>query len=165
MELNKDYPYGFGQQLQQETEFRQFPQFPGGSPGGGQFPGGGPFGGGQFPGGGATPGQFPGGGPFPGGGFPGGGASPGGDQYGPPPGPPPASVPQESFSATALAVDPGAIRRCRFRFTYIWLNNGNSFWFYPTFIGRTSVAGWRWRRIGWTYYGTDLRRIRSFTCF
>lgn len=141
--------------------------FPGGFPGGG-FPGGG-FPGGGFPGGGFPGGGFPGGGfpggddDFPGGGFPPyGGGGGGGDQYGPPSGPPPSYTPQQGFSA--YAVDPGAIRRCRFRFTYIWLNNGRSFWFYPTFVGRDSIAGYRWRNRRWVYYGTDLRRISSFQC-
>lgn len=113
---------------------------------------------GGFPGG---PGGFPGG-P---GGFPGGpGGAPGGGQAGgPPSSPPPAYVPQEQ--ATAFAVDPGGISRCMFRFTYIWLIDGRSFWFYPVFLGRNSIAGWRWsRRRGWVYYGMDLRQIRSFQC-
>lgn len=99
------------------------------------------------------------------GGFPGGpGGSPGGGQGGgPPSSPPPAYVPQEQ--ATAFAVDPGGIRRCMFRFTYVWLIDGRSFWFYPVFLGRNSIAGWRWsRRRGWVYYGMDLRQIRSFQC-
>lgn len=87
----------------------------------------------------------------------------GGKQTGAPTTPPPSVIPQESVGA--FAVDPGAIRRCLFRFTYVWLNNGRSFWLYPTFVGRNSVAGFRWRRNRWEYYGTDLRRIRSFRCF
>lgn len=126
--------------------------FPGGFPGGGfglpGFPPGGGFG---------PPGPPPGG---PGGGF--GPPSGGGD--GPPASPPPSFTPQMQ-QVTTFAVDPGAIRGCLFRYTYIWLENGRSFWFYPTFVGRTSVAGWRWRRWRWTFYGTDLRRIRSFQCF
>ncbi|WP_231689655.1 hypothetical protein [Bacillus sp. FJAT-27245] len=168
MEDNKN-EFLFGSMPNQDVvddNDRQFQQFPGGGHTGGQFPGGGQTGG-QFPGGGHTGGQFPGGGhtggQFPGGG-PGGGF-PGGEHDGPPSGPPPFATPHESFGATPLAIDPGAIRRCRFRYTYIWLNNGRSFWFYPNFIGRTSIAGWRYRRNGWTYYGTDLRRIRSFRCF
>lgn len=95
-----------------------------------------------------------GGAPFPGGGQQIGGA---------PTSPPPSFIPQQSVSLQA--VDPGAIRRCLYRFTFIWLNNGRSFWFYPTFVGRNSVAGFRWRGNQWVYYGTDLQRIRSFQCF
>ncbi|WP_409272610.1 hypothetical protein V1499_22065 [Neobacillus sp. SCS-31] len=179
MEDNKNEFLYWTVPYQEVEDDRQFPQFPGGGqfPGGqtgGQFPGGGPIG--QFPGGGQTGGQFPGGGlggQFPGGGqtggqFPGGGPGggfPGGGHDGPPTGPPPFATPQEAFGATPLAVDPGAIRFCSHRFTYIWLNNGSSFWFYPVFIGRTSIAGWRYRRNRWVFYGTDLRRIRSFRCF
>jgi hypothetical protein len=114
------------------------------------------FGGGQQPG-------FPPP-PFGGGqqGFPPFGGGGGGQQGGAPSSPPPSYTPQESPSL--YAVDPGAIRGCLYRYTYIWLNNGSSFWFYPTYVGRDSIAGYRWRGFRWVYYGTDLRRIRSFRC-
>lgn len=161
---NNFNPFGQNQQFEDDYGFyendfyhqedlRTFPGGPGGFPGqGGGIPGGGfPGQGGGIPGGG-----FPGGGP---GGYPGGGQQAGG----PPSSPPPAYVPQEQ--ATAFAVDPGGIRRCMYRFTYIWLIDGRSFWFYPIFLGRNSIAGWRWsRRRGWVYYGMDLRQIRSFQC-
>lgn len=103
---------------------------------------------------GLTPGLSPG--------FPGGGTQ----QGGPPTSPPPAFTPQlQQGGASAFAVDPGAIRGCLFRYTYVWLNSGQNFWFFPIFVGRNSVAGWRWANRGWTYFGIDLRRIRSFQCF
>ncbi|MET0786796.1 MAG: transporter [Paenisporosarcina sp.] len=120
------------------------------------FPGqGGQFGIPGFPGQGGRPSGSPG--------FPGQGGS------GAPSGPPPSFVPQQSSQARGgvgvFAVDPGAIRGCLFRFTYIWLRNGRSFWFYPTFVGRQSIAGFRWNGFRWNYYGTDLERISSFQCF
>lgn len=139
--------------------FPNFGQFPGGGTGRppGQFPGDGP--GGQ-PG---FPGQFPGGGPGrPPGQFPGSG--PGAGQAGAPTSPPPSFTPQQPQFQT-LAVDPGAIRGCLFRFTYVWLRGRSSFWFYPTFVGRNSVAGFRWTGYRWVYFGTDLNRIQSFQCF
>jgi len=129
------------------------PSFPGGGPGGQpSFPGPGPF-----PGG---PPGFPGPGPFPGGG-PGGG--PGGSQNVAPSSPPPSFIPQQNQFQTK-AIDPGAIRGCLFRFTYIWLRR-DSFWFYPTFIGRNSISGFRWNGFRWVLFGTDLNRIESFQCF
>ncbi|USK30977.1 collagen-like protein [Bacillus sp. CMF21] len=120
-----------------------------GTPGGGFGPrsGFGPGGFGQ--GGGMPPGPPPG--------F-------GGGQGQGPTGPPPSYIPQQSPSL--FAVDPGAIRGCLFRYTYVWLNNGRSFWFYPTFVGRTSVAGYRWRprQFRWDYFGIDTQRIASFSC-
>jgi hypothetical protein len=130
--------------------YRQFPiQIPGFPPFGGQGQGGmppfGPPGTGQ------------------GGGF---GGGPG--QAGPPSGPPPSTIPPEQSQGQfgVFAVDPGAIQGCLFRFTFIRLNNGRSFWFYPTFVGRNSVAGYRWRpnQFRWDYFGIDLNRIRSFSC-
>ena len=139
-----------------------FPGIPGGGSSGG-FPG--------FPGGG----QGPGGG-FPGiPGFPGGGQGtptsppPSGGQGGqnqPPPGPPPNFQPQKTAvqgGPSAFAVDPGAIRRCLFRYTYIWQRR-DAFWFYPVFVGRRSIAGWRWIGFTWVYFGIDLDKIESFTC-
>lgn len=110
-----------------------------------------------FPG---NQGGFPPG--FPGGPPPGQPGS-GGQSGGPPNTPPPAFTPTQSQFQT-FAIDPGAIRGCRFRFTYIWLRR-DAFWFYPTFVGRNSIAGFRWTRNRWTYFGIDLDRIQSFQCF
>jgi hypothetical protein len=78
--------------------------------------------------------------------------------------PPPAFIPQQA-AATPFAVDPGGIRLCLFRNTFIWLINGEGFWFYPIFVGPRSVAGFRWNGRFWTIFGIDTRRIISFTCF
>lgn len=66
-----------------------------------------------------------------------------------------------------FAVDPGGIRRCLHRFTFIRLTNGRSFWYFPVFVGQRSIAGWRWRprQNRWEYFGIDLNRISSFSCF
>ncbi|WP_035186641.1 hypothetical protein [Bacillus aurantiacus] len=103
-----------------------------------------------------------------------------GGQGGPPPGPPPSSPPTQMQAGPAaasagvggpggaqvFAVDPGALTGCLFRYTYIRLITGQRFWFWPVFIGRTSVAGWRWRprEYRWVYTGFDTRLILSFSC-
>lgn len=147
------------------------PGFPGGGFPGGGFPGGG------VPGGGMTPGfpqpgfpqqpGFPGPG-FPGPGGPGGPSFPGGPQGGgqqAPTSAPPAYTPQKPVKpAGYYAVDPGAIAGCLFRFTYVWLSNGQQFWYYPIFVGSNSIAGFRWTGFSWMYFGIDLRFIDSFTC-
>ena len=87
---------------------------------------------------------------------------------GPPPGRPPSFIPQQAAAqqtAGVLAVDPGSIRRCMFRYVYIWLDNGQQFWAWLVFTGRRSVAGWRWIGFRWIYFGIDLNRIVSFVCF
>lgn len=134
-----------------------------------------------FPGGGGQQGFPPGQGGPPGGFPPGqGGFPPGqGGPPGPPPGqggfggggqlpPPPQSPPygQQYGGPSVFAVDPGSMYRCLYRYTWVRLNNGRRFWFYPTFIGRTSVAGYRWRprQYRWVYYGLDTDRIASFSC-
>jgi len=93
-----------------------------------------------------------------------GAPGPSGQQGMGPTAPPPSFVPQQPL-ATTFAVDPGAIAGCLFRNTYVWLNNGSQFWFYPIFVGRTSVAGFRWNGRFWAYTGLSLESIRTFTCF
>ncbi len=80
--------------------------------------------------------------------------------------PAPRSAPP-SFSPRIPSRQDGArgIRNCLNRNTFIWLNNGNSFWFYPVFVGRQAVAGFRWRGFGWIFQRINLERIRSFQCF
>ncbi|WP_163537173.1 hypothetical protein [Gracilibacillus sp. YIM 98692] len=128
---------------------RQLPFLPGGLPNN------------LFP---PTPSPEPGGGI--GKGSPGVPSGPGGPG-GPPTSPPPQQIPQQSLygqGPQVMAVDPGAIQGCLFRFTYVWLNRYQSFWFYPTYVGRRSVAGYRWTGFNWVYFGIDLDRIQSFTC-
>lgn len=125
-----------------------------------------------FPSGGGFPGSPPN---SPGGGFPGfpGGQQPGfpgpppggGQQQGAPPTSPPPSFTPTKQQFQTYAVDPGGIRGCLFRHTYIWLNNRESFWFYPTFVGRRSIAGFRWIGFRWVYFGIDLDNVDSFQCF
>lgn len=93
--------------------------------------------------------------------------------YGPPPfGPPPMGQqpmgPPPNFSPPIPAWHGGSqgIRSCLFRYTYIWLDSGRSFWFFPTFVGRETVSGYRWsRRNGWSLRAIRLDNIRSFQCF
>ncbi|WP_375335138.1 hypothetical protein [Paenibacillus illinoisensis] len=70
-----------------------------------------------------------------------------------------------SSRPSLYAVDPRAISGCLFRYTYIWPNRGPGFWMYPVFVGRNSVAGFRWTGFFWVYSGIDLQRISSFSCF
>ncbi|KOY80335.1 hypothetical protein I6G82_20980 [Lysinibacillus macroides] len=66
----------------------------------------------------------------------------------------------------AWRVGSSGIRACLFRNTYIWMNNGRSFWFYPTAIGREFIVGFRWsRRYGWHFRTIVRNQIRSYECF
>nr|WP_194287263.1 hypothetical protein [Gracilibacillus oryzae] len=145
---NTEY-YDYYGNMYDERQFPFFPFFQGGFPGtGGGFP----------PGQGPGPGQQ---------GFPPFGPPQQGQQGGAPLGPPPQQIPQQPLQAQGAqvkAVDPGSIRGCMYRYTYVWLSRFNAFWFYPTFVGRRSVAGYRWTGFNWVYFGIDLDRIQSFTC-
>ncbi|MEH7110575.1 hypothetical protein [Bacillus sp. JJ1764] len=85
-------------------------------------------------------------------------------EAGPPTAPPPSAVPQQTYQAGQFAVDPGSMIRCLHRYTYVWLRGFEQFWFYPTFIGRHSVSGYRWTGHRWVNFGISLRQIQSFTC-
>jgi len=114
----------------------------------GVFPGQG----GQFPQPPGQGGQFP---PYGGPGY--------GQGYGMPSSPPPYYTPQKK-QFQQYAVSPGSIRRCMFRYVYIWLDNGRSFWAWITRVDRRTVSGWRWNGRRWVYFGVDLRRIDYFEC-
>lgn len=75
---------------------------------------------------------------------------------------PPAHIPQRAPGLRA--VDTGAISRCLYSNTYVWLNNGQQFWFFPTFIGKRSIAGYRWMHRHWVFMGFSLNMIDSFFC-
>lgn len=99
--------------------------------------------------------------------FPGGPSFPGrpGSPIGPG-GPAIPNPPQFSPGMEPYRVDPGSIRYCLFRITRIRLQNGRRFLFYPVYLSRNTVAGYRWapRRNRWVYTGIDLDRIVSFSC-
>lgn len=64
-----------------------------------------------------------------------------------------------------MAVSPGSISFCLFKFTYIWEHRGRSYWTYLLSVDRTSISGLRWVNRRWVFFGLDLRRIDAFICF
>lgn len=92
-------------------------------------------------------------------------------QQGPPESPPPNFTPKmmpqgaPGAGPSVKMVESGTLRPCVNRYVYMWLNNGQQFWAYLTYVGRHSVSGWRYRRGRWTYFGIDMRQIRSFECY
>lgn len=114
--------------------------------------------------------------PFISGGFPGGGGGGGFTPPGMPQSPPPNYIPSkkdkgvQSFNKQgggpeAMAVSANSIRFCLFKFTYIWEENGRSYWTYLFNVDRRSISGFRWLGRTWVYFGLDLRRIDSFICY
>ena len=72
---------------------------------------------------------------------------------------PPASLPGRN---SRLNPDRAALQRCIGHTVYIWLKNGREFWFYPIHIGRTTVAGYAWKRGRWIYTGFSIHSIEFF---
>lgn len=159
----------WGKYMYRQLYFIPFPNYPGRPPfyppyqpprpphhGGGHH-GGGHHGGGHHGGGHHGGGNQP---PHGGGGQHGGGGS----QM--PPGPPPSEIPKKDAGGPSLkAVDPGAISGCMYRYVYIWQTNGYGYWAWLTYVGRKSIAGYRWIGYRWVYFGTDLRNIETFYCY
>lgn len=58
-----------------------------------------------------------------------------------------------------------SLRRCVNRFTFIWTFNSGGFWFYPTFVGRQFVEGFRWKGNNWVYDRIFIRSILFHQCF
>lgn len=77
--------------------------------------------------------------------------------------PPPSEKPLVEKSVKA--VDPESITFCKYRYTYIWLENGHSFWMWLTYVGPTSISGFIWIGFAWAYFGTDVKNINSFVCY
>lgn len=76
----------------------------------------------------------------------------------PPQSPPPSFIPQKPFSGDYM-ID------CVFQNTYVWLTNGESFWFYPTRVEYGEVSGYRWNGFYWVFYGIDPRFIDVLVCY
>lgn len=95
----------------------------------------------------------------------------GGGQMQPPTAPPPNFTPQQYTTAQQQEFSRrggvGSIRHCMFRNTFVWLWNGNSFWFFPMVIAGNSIIGFRWRggRRGWVYDSINRNNIAFFQCY
>ncbi len=81
-----------------------------------------------------------------------------------PMGPPPAFSPAMSSSQSSQSGSSG-ITRCIYRNTFIWQRNGNSFWFFPVFVTRNVILGFRWGRFGWMHSTINRDSILTFQCF
>lgn len=57
------------------------------------------------------------------------------------------------------------LKLCTYRYTYLWLRNGKSFWCYPTYIGRNTISGWKWKNYKWKFFSMSIRRISNFYCY
>ena len=72
--------------------------------------------------------------------------------------PPPRNIPPKPSYPTYI-VD------CLYQNTYVWLRNGNRFWFYPTRVEYGEISGYRWNGAFWQYYGIDPRMIETVSCY
>ncbi len=91
--------------------------------------------------------------------FPGGGPVSITTTMGPPPSFTPATPMAQAYTGGMN------MNRCLFRNTYVWMRNGNSFWFFPTAVTRNIIFGFRWsRRNGWIPRSIQRDNIMTFSC-
>ncbi|WP_223592623.1 transporter [Neobacillus bataviensis] len=72
--------------------------------------------------------------------------------------PPPPYVPPKPATSHYL-ID------CLNQYTYVWLVNGEGFWYYPITVQYGAVTGYRWNGTFWTFYGFDERFIETVACY
>ncbi|MFC5528200.1 transporter [Cohnella yongneupensis] len=73
-----------------------------------------------------------------------------------PPAPPPAYIPPKP--SVSYMID------CINKDSYVWLRNGESFWFFPVYLQSFGVAGFRWNGVTWVFYGFDPRLVDAVAC-
>jgi hypothetical protein len=86
----------------------------------------------------------------------------GGAPHTPPPHYTPRHVPQGYYPTP---VNRHRLIPCLYRFTYVWLHNDRSFWFYPIHVDHNFVYGYRWNGYTWIYRQINLHRILFFSCY
>jgi hypothetical protein len=78
--------------------------------------------------------------------------------------PPPNYIPQQQ-QAQPLQVAPGSLRMCLYRWTYVWLRNGQQYWIWPFRIRQQTVSFYRFvPPFRYVRGGLDTRQINSFFC-
>ncbi|PEJ56102.1 transporter [Bacillus sp. AFS002410] len=60
--------------------------------------------------------------------------------------------------------NPLGIQNCMYRFTYLWLKNGDNFWFFLTTVAESNIYGYRFFGGRWNFYSVALSEIVSFHC-
>ncbi|TMV46296.1 transporter [Paenibacillus mesophilus] len=82
----------------------------------------------------------------------------------PQPGSPAQTLPPPPDYIPPYPIYPSYIVDCSYQYTYVWLRNGESFWFYPTRVEYGAVSGLRWNGLFWYFFGIDPRFIEAVSC-
>ncbi|KRF43028.1 transporter [Paenibacillus sp. Soil787] len=70
--------------------------------------------------------------------------------------PPPAYIPPKPYGTYMID--------CVHQYTYVWLLNGDSFWFFPIRVESFGTSGFRWTGSFWMFFGIDSRSIDTVAC-
>ena len=63
-----------------------------------------------------------------------------------------------------FAQNPWGLQHCMYHFTYMWLRNGDNFWFFLTTVSESRASGFRFFGGRWNPYSIALRDIVFFNC-
>lgn len=78
---------------------------------------------------------------------------------------PPYSIPKKIEGQTKTkSVHASDIKRCLFKYIYIWPKKGRSYWAWLTYVGKKYVSGFRWNGHHWIYFRIELKKIDNFVC-
>jgi len=70
--------------------------------------------------------------------------------------PPPSYIPPKSTGSYMID--------CLYQPTYVWLLNGENFWFIPIRVESFGTSGYRWMGSFWMFTGIDTSFIDTVTC-
>jgi len=73
---------------------------------------------------------------------------------------PPAYVPNPVLSTKMKDVP--SIHHLSAKHCYLWLNNRQQFWFFPTLIEKEAISGFRWLNREWVYTSFEVGLIDGF---
>ncbi|SEU08231.1 Uncharacterised protein [Lacrimispora sphenoides] len=76
--------------------------------------------------------------------------------YGAPTSPPPRVPPRKPRNSYMID--------CMFKYTYVWPQLGDEFWYYPISLQYGAVLGYRWTGRSWTFFGFDPDLIDEVAC-
>lgn len=72
----------------------------------------------------------------------------------------PNNIPEDT--SKLISDDIHTIKNIRHHIIFIWLENGERFWFYPVYFGKRYIYGYRWTGAEWVYSSVLINGIESY---
>ena len=75
---------------------------------------------------------------------------------------PPSRPPRYAPESTDLEAHPELLKNCLFTYVFLWMQNGKSFWMYPTGSSVDKLSGYVWDGVRWKYAEFFWQQIDYF---